>query len=94
MLHAVAPRAEGGRLSVSARRNGMALCLEVTDDGPGLGSSTHRGSGTSLEDLAQRLEMIYGDEAKLDIESPPDGGCRITLSLPIGEHNEQTVGAT
>ena len=88
VLHAVAPRAEGGSLAVSAHRNGTALCLEVTDDGPGLGSSQHRGSGTALADLAQRLEMLYGGQARLEIESPEAGGCQVTLTLPLGDDQE------
>lgn len=88
VLHAVAPRSGGGSLSVSARRNGSALCLEVTDDGPGLGSSRHRGSGTSLEDLARRLDMIYGGQARLEVGSPDGGGCRVTLELPLGAAHE------
>jgi signal transduction histidine kinase len=91
VLHAIAPRSEGGRLTVSARRNGAALCLEVTDNGPGIGSSRHRGSGTSLEDLHQRLEMIYGGRARLDVSSPDDAGCRVALTLPIGTPGDELV---
>lgn len=85
VLHAVAPRSNGGSLAVSARRYGSTLCLEVTDDGPGLGGSQHRGSGTALDDLTQRLEMIYGGHARLDAESLDNGGCRVTVTLPLGE---------
>jgi sensor histidine kinase YesM len=94
VLHAVAPRSKGGSLAVSARCSGAALCLEVTDDGPGLGSSRHRGSGTSLDDLAQRLEMIYGGEATLDTESPDEGGCRVTVTLPLGDNHRVTEAET
>jgi two-component system sensor histidine kinase AlgZ len=91
VLHAVAPRSEGGCITVTARRNGAALCLEVTDNGPGLGSSRHRGSGTSLEDLHRRLEMIYGGRARLDVSSPDDAGCRVTLTLPLGPPGDGLV---
>ena len=45
VLHAVAPRSEGGTISVNTHHNGTTLRLEVADDGPGLGRlapSRHR----------------------------------------------------
>lgn len=82
VLHAVAPRKEGGRLEIRVGHNGSGLELSVTDDGPGLGNSVHRGSGTSLGDLRRRLEMLYGERALLETTQPEGGGCRVTVTLP------------
>ncbi len=83
VLHAVAPRKRGGSLSVRVNRRDGDLRLAVEDDGPGLGKSEHRGAGTSLADLRQRLAMLYAGAAQLETESPPGGGCRVTVSLPL-----------
>jgi two-component system sensor histidine kinase AlgZ len=83
VVHAVAPRSEGGWLRVSAHRNGSRLLLEVEDDGPGFGASDHRGSGTALDDLRRRLDMVYGGEASLSNE-PAERGCLVKLALPVG----------
>ena len=83
VLHAVAPRREGGRVKVGATRKGSILELTVEDDGPGLGNSTHHGSGTSLVDLGQRLDLLYGERARIERVSPESGGCRVTLTLPL-----------
>jgi two-component system sensor histidine kinase AlgZ len=83
VLHAVATRREGGRIRVVASRNGSSLGLTVADDGPGLGNSSHHGTGTSVADLRQRLNLIYGDGAKIDSDTPDEGGCRVRLTLPL-----------
>jgi two-component system sensor histidine kinase AlgZ len=57
VLHGVATRREGGRVHVVARRHSGRLLLEVEDDGPGPGASTHRGTGTALADLRRRLSL-------------------------------------
>jgi two-component system sensor histidine kinase AlgZ len=82
VLHAVAPRREGGRLVVRAVRDGSTVQISVADDGPGLGLSPHRGSGSSLSDLRRRLEIAYGGRARVEIGSRPGDGTRVTLTLP------------
>ena len=83
VLHGVAPRRGGGRVTVAAARNGSSLVLSVADDGDGPGSSPHRGSGTSLADLEKRLAMVYGDDAGLTAGAGDGGGYRVALSLPL-----------
>ena len=85
VLHAVAPRREGGRVDVRVERRGPRLTLAVTDDGPGLGASPHRGSGGSLADLERRLELIYDGAARLTAGSAPGAGCRVEVELPVRE---------
>jgi hypothetical protein len=53
--HAIAPRIQGGRLSIRALRAGSGLQLLVTD--PGDGTSAQTGSGRGLKVLRARLEM-------------------------------------
>ena len=83
VLHAVATRREGGRIRVDASRNGLALELTVADDGPGLGNSSHQGTGTSVADLHERLKLIYGNGAGIESSTPDEGGCRVRLTLPL-----------
>lgn len=81
VLHGVSGRATGGTIRVSATRVDGGLVLRVTDDGPGPGGSTHRGSGTSLADLRRRLALLHGDSGSL--VTGADGGFTAELRLPI-----------
>jgi LytS/YehU family sensor histidine kinase len=83
VLHAIAPRKGGGRLRVEAARRGEYMELSVTDDGAGLGSSSHNGSRSSLENLRQRLGLVYDGRAQVDVTSEPGTGVRVTLRLPL-----------
>jgi signal transduction histidine kinase len=78
-----APRADGSRSARRARTAG--LLLEVSDDGPGLGSDATKGSGLGLRLLRERLAALYGDAARLSLEPSAEGGVRARLELPAQE---------
>ena len=65
------------RRSASAARTARAT-VTVSDDGVG-GADPARGSG--LRGLAARVEALNG---RLDVDSPPGGGTRITAEIPLG----------
>ena len=63
--HGLEPKPEGGRLQVSARREGDRLVLEVLDTGLGLGSPVREGFGTTQ--IRERLQTLFGDAATLSV---------------------------
>lgn len=83
VLHGVASRVEGGTVEVDARCTDRELVLRVSDDGPGPGSSQHAGSGTALETLRTRLELVYGEEARLIGRRGDGGGYTAEIVLPL-----------
>jgi signal transduction histidine kinase len=58
------------------RSNGLAT-VTVTDDGVG---GADPGEGTGLRGLADRLAALDG---RLEVESSPAGGTRITGEIPV-----------
>jgi two-component system sensor histidine kinase AlgZ len=82
ILHGIAGRVKGGTLHITARVSDACLVLRVEDDGPGPGASTHRGSGTSMEDLGRRLELLYGADAALVTRAAERGGFAAEITLP------------
>src|SRR5258708_32459244 len=84
IVHAIAPRKEGGLVTVTTRRQGDVLQLEVCDDGPGMPASSSRStSGLGLQLLRERLAMLYAGRAQLSLK-PIDGrGLRATIDIPI-----------
>jgi two-component system, LytTR family, sensor histidine kinase AlgZ len=83
ILHGIAHREHGGSLRIAAHRRAGVLELCVEDDGPGPGHSSHRGSGTGLDDLRRRLELLYGGDRALTIRAGDRGGFRVDLALPV-----------
>ncbi len=82
--HAVAPRAEGGRIVIEARREAAGLVLAVEDDGPGLDPAavaTHGGSGFGLHSVRERLRAAGLPDA-LVLTSTPGRGLRVVVTLP------------
>ena len=86
--HGLEPKAEGGQLIVRAQVVDGALSLSVRDTGVGLIQAGHAapspttGSGTGLANIRERLQLLFGDRAKLQLSSEPEGGTLATLILP------------
>jgi LytS/YehU family sensor histidine kinase len=70
--HSIATRPEGGRIEIAARSDDESLFVQVRDDG-GNGLSTQDGSHFGLHALRQRLNTVYGEKARLVIQSDPAG---------------------
>jgi LytS/YehU family sensor histidine kinase len=78
---------EGGRLVVSAAREGDALVLRVRDTGSGLSVlSGASGEGTrfGLQQVRDRLAALHGAQASLALDAAADaeGGTIATVRLP------------
>ena len=83
LVHAIAPRAAGGRVEISARRDGDALQLTVRDDGPGpTGSPSTRGNGLALRNLRDRLDRLYDGGASLTLSAGARGGAEVVVRIP------------
>jgi two-component system LytT family sensor kinase len=83
IVHAIAPRAAGGRLALSARRSGGRLVLVVEDDGPGVSEAEiAKSPRMGLRLLQERLAALYAGRARLSFDAPEGGGLRVRLELP------------
>ena len=78
--HGIAPQAEGGLIQIHANLDSQgALRISVRDSGAGFSKSSHAGVG--LENVERRLELCYGGEARLAIESGASG-TEVTVQIP------------
>ncbi len=77
--HGISPRAEGGTVEVTARRDGDGLVVEVRDDGVGYDGSD---PGVGLTNVADRLRVRTSGEGRLDIEGGPGKGTCARVVLP------------
>ncbi|MEM7282182.1 MAG: histidine kinase [Pseudomonadota bacterium] len=67
-------------LVVEAGANNTTV-ITVRDTGPGM---PHEGKGIGLENIRKRLDLLFGDSAKLDVANHRRGGVIATLTLPDG----------
>lgn len=84
--HGLEPKPEGGRLTVQAEVAHGKLVVTVTDTGVGFGQANTAGTGTGLDNIRERLRLLYGQEARLDIRSPSHGGTQTIITLPYKAH--------
>jgi signal transduction histidine kinase len=73
--HGIDPGEEGGRIDVRVRVQDGRCVAEVRDTGVGLAHSGD-GLGTGLASLRERLQLVFGSDAKLRVSSlVPQGVC-------------------
>jgi len=84
LKHSIAPRAGGGVVRLGGRVEGAQLVLDVHDDGPGpLAHDDTRGLGVGLQALRQRIAVLYGDTARVDVRAVPGEGFGVSVYLPL-----------
>jgi sensor histidine kinase YesM len=79
--HGLAPRKDGGVVRVTASKRDGEVLLEVADNGVGIGERRADG-GFGLFSVRQRLQLLYGEMARLDVSPRPEGGTLATICLP------------
>lgn len=84
VLHAIAPRRDGGRLEISARAHGGQLQLAVRDDGPGCDWPPAR-PGVGLSALERRFALDYQGRARFQVNSRPGAGFTVELHIPLDD---------
>lgn len=83
--HGLEPKVGPVTLSVVATSLSEKRCLriEVTDNGVGLQNSpATRGTGIGLKSVRERLKLLYGSEAELEIAGSKNGGVCARIQIP------------
>ena len=81
--HGLEPKVEGGRISISARREGQTLVLEVLDTGVGLPEPGGDRRGFGVAQVRERLTSIYGPAVAIELIAAHAGGTRATARFPL-----------
>ena len=81
--HGIAPRADGGLLTIRAWREGSALQVLVEDNGLGADPiAVANASGLGLSVVRQRLALVSGQSHSLQIETSRGAGFRVAFTMP------------
>jgi two-component system, LytTR family, sensor kinase len=83
--HGISVRGSGGRVEVTARREGGQLVLRVRDDGPGMpeGRTTPVREGVGLNNTRERLARLYAAEHRFHAGNAGGGGFEVEITLPF-----------
>ena len=84
--HGLEPRIHGGTVTLRSRLEGDRILIEVADDGVGMsnGASMLRrtGAGIGMKNVKERLEVLYGNQARFSVASNPGRGTLVTIEIP------------
>jgi two-component system LytT family sensor kinase len=89
--HGLATKVEGGSIYLRSRISKSRLIIEVEDDGVGMGaaplqeSSSWAGMGIGMANISERLQVLYGNTARMTIDSQQGKGTLIRIRLPLVE---------
>jgi len=88
--HGLASKVDGGSIYLRGRVSAKELIVEVEDDGVGMGAAQLvekpnglGGTGIGMANVAERLKVLYGDTAKMTIDSHGGKGTLVRLRLPL-----------
>jgi len=88
--HGIAPKASGGRITISAGRQAGLLKIQIKDDGPGFAGEPAGAIkfGVGLSNTRARLEQLYGGQHRFELRNGTEGGLLVELDLPFRTSNE------
>jgi two-component system LytT family sensor kinase len=93
--HGLEPRISGGTVTLRSRMlTDGQLLIEVEDDGIGMEAEPAGGAGSragnqsggiGMRNVRERMEVMYGPAAEVEMVSRPGRGTKVTLVLPVIE---------
>jgi two-component system LytT family sensor kinase len=86
--HGLEPRIQGGTVTLRSRKHGDRISIEVADDGVGMvnrpATALRRtGAGIGMKNVRERLDVLYGGQARFEVVSNPGRGTSVCIDLPI-----------
>jgi len=88
--HGLSSKIDGGSIYLRSQVSESHVTIEVEDDGVGMASAQllERPAGLGqggigMANVAERLKVLYGDTARMTVDSPDGSGTLVRLRLPI-----------
>ena len=87
--HGLAPKVEGGSVFLRSRITDSQVVIEVEDDGVGMQAprsvedTDWHGSGIGMANISERLHVLYGDTARMTVDSHEGKGTLVRIRLPL-----------
>ena len=85
--HGLAPKIEGGSITLRSHAADGQLVIQVQDDGVGFSDRTNPygngGSGIGIANVRERLKVLYGENAHMTVEGLDGKGTVVSIVVPI-----------
>ena len=90
--HGISPKISGGTITLRSRVSDGLLVVEVEDDGVGIvepgseaseWSAPQPGTGIGMANVRERLNVLYSDAARVEMESRTGAGTIVRIVLPV-----------
>lgn len=78
--HGLEPQIEGGVILIKAQEADDQIRIEIADSGVGLPPYSEAGMG--MENVRERLKLLYGDKGRLILEENKPNGVRAIIEMP------------
>ena len=86
--HGISGKVDGGAITLRTRRLPGRLSIEVEDDGVGIPEAELSGilnKGIGVNNVRERLKVLYSQDYRMVIDSQPGRGTRIEIEVPAPE---------
>lgn len=85
--HGLEPRINGGTITLRSRLQGNRVLIEVADDGVGIQARQanrlpRTGAGVGMKNVRERLDVLYGRDARFTVVSNPGRGTLVSIEIP------------
>ena len=88
--HGLSSKIDGGSIYLRSRLTNSHLIIEIEDDGVGMGAANLLeqptglgGTGIDIANVAERLKVLYGQTARMTIDSHEGKGTLVRLRVPV-----------
>jgi len=85
--HGLEPKPEGGELAIRAEIVHGKLEITVADTGLGFGKAATAGTGVGLANIRERLALLYGEKATLNVTENRPTGTVVKITVPYTSRN-------
>lgn len=98
--HGLAPKVDGGSITLRSRLQEGKLVIHVEDDGVGMSAppavaaqTMASGHGIGMMNVAERLHVLFGDEGQMTVRSRDGLGTLVVVEIPILDPEETATSA-
>ncbi|CAN7252539.1 sensor histidine kinase [Paenibacillus sp. LjRoot153] len=83
IYHGIELKEDKGSICIRGRMNESELLFEVEDDGVGFDPTIARPRGYALKNIQERIQLHYGQECGIYVDSTPGVGTKVKLVIGI-----------